>query len=270
MTGRVIVVGSLNIDTVLEAQRHPRVGETIHTISSCTMPGGKGGNQATAAAQAGARVILVGALGHDGERYRRHLNACGIDTHPIIQCDDTATGSAIVIIGETGENSILVSAGANDRVSDADLEGLVFQPGDVVSLQYEVPTRTVLACARQASSAGATVLINPSPWRDEQREALTLADLIVVNELESHELANTAMNPKVCITLGSKGARWGGLSAKAPRIKPVDTTGAGDAFTGTLAAGIAAGAGSERALQNAVAAATAACLPRGAQLWRSV
>lgn len=270
MTGRVIVVGSLNIDTVLEVEHHPRLGETIHTRSSRTMPGGKGGNQAAAAARAGASVTLVGALGADGGRYRRHLEACGVDTGLIAQRDDPASGSAIVIVDDNGENSIIVSEGANACVSEADLAAITFRPGDVASLQYELPASIVLECARRASAVGATVLVNPSPWRDGQNEVLALADVIVVNELEACELGDATMNPAVCLTRGSKGARWDGLSMSAPRIVPVDTTGAGDAFAGTLASGLAAGLGRERALMNAVSAASSACLLPGAQQWCSV
>ena len=269
MNGRVIIIGSLNIDTVLEVDSHPRVGETIHAIMATTMPGGKGGNQATAAATAGASVVMVGAVGADGDRYLRHLALCGVDTR-LTAVVPGASGAATVIVNARGDNSIIVSEGSNAHVDLSQLERITLTSSDVVSLQFELPRGVVRGAAQWASDAGATLIVNPSPWRRDVDDVLRLADVIVVNELEAAQLGDDALAEKVCITRGPAGAVWGGLSVPAPKIEPVDTTGAGDAFTGTLAALLAQGVEREPALQDAVEAASGACLSSGAQAWRSL
>ncbi|WP_033289723.1 ribokinase [Amycolatopsis jejuensis] len=268
MTGRVIVVGSLNLDTVLRLPHLPRPGETVAAPTKVVLPGGKGGNQAVAAARAGAEVLMLGAVGPDGGRYLAHLKASGVETTHIDTVPDTPTGSAVVLTDAAGDNIVVVSEGANAHVQPA-LDDLGLSNDDVVSLQFELPHHTVFSAAKQAKEAGATVLVNPSPWRPAD-DILALADVIVVNELEAAELGDTVPASRRCTTLGARGARWGELSVAATRLEPVDTTGAGDSFTGTLAALLATGHAKETALRRAVAAAGGVCGKSGAQQWRSV
>lgn len=269
MSGRVFVVGSLNIDTVHTVPAHPRVGETIHAVTTTTVPGGKGGNQAVAAAAAGAPTIMVGAVGDDGGRYLEHLGCAGVDTSGVRRAAGVATGAATVIVNAEGDNSIIVTYGANGAVSAEQLAAIALRPGDVVSLQFELRDDVLRAAATWAKEAGATLIVNPSPWRAGLDEVLALADVVLVNELEAADLPAAVPAERICLTLGGDGARWGDLCASAPAISPVDTTGAGDAFAGTLSARLALGSPRAQALQEAVAAASELCLRHGAQQWRS-
>lgn len=265
--GRVFVVGSINVDTVIRVKAHPRPGETVHASGQVTAPGGKGGNQAAAAARAGAPTLMVGRIGSDapGRTYVEHLSALGVDCALVSEAE-TATGQATVMVDDAGENSIIVLEGANGAVTLADIEAMAprLRAGDVLSTQYELPAPIVEAALKAARAAGAYSILNPSPWADRP-ELIALADLVVVNELEAEQLGLAGEG--VCLTLGADGARWGTVAVTAPRITPVDTTGAGDAFTGTLAAGIAAGTDRQQMLAAAVAAASDACLLPNAQDW---
>lgn len=265
---RVVVIGSINIDTVLRVTRHPEVGETVAAISASSVPGGKGSNQAVAAAATGVEVVLVGAVGSDGDRSLRHLGSSGVDTTHVTRRDDAATGGAYVVVSDDGENSIIVTAGANASVVEPDLSGVGLRPGDIAVFQFEQPRATVLNAMRAAAAAGATVVLNPSPWRHGADEELSLADIVIVNEIEASRLAGEVDDAKLVTTLGARGARWGDVRAVSPKIDAVDTTGAGDTFSGTLAGALAVGAAREVALESAVLAASHACLSLGAQTWR--
>ncbi|MDZ8274907.1 PfkB family carbohydrate kinase [Microbacterium aquimaris] len=267
MNGTVVVVGSLNLDTVLEVERIPSPGETVHSLSGAFMPGGKGGNQAAAAAAAGAPTRMIAAVGADGDRYLRHLSAAGIDTSAVARLADVPTGAATVIVGSTGENVIVVTEGANGRVSAEQVAAETWTPDDVVVVQFEIPAAVVRAVATRAADAGATLVVNPSPWRDDLGDVLEQADVVIVNEHERRQLGERVAQDRICTTRGGDGARWAGEVATPEPITPLDTAGAGDAFAGTLAAALMAGAGRGDALQRAVDAATAACLRRGAQQW---
>lgn len=265
----MFVVGSLNIDTVHTVPAHPRVGETIHAVTTTSMPGGKGGNQAVAAAAAGAPTTMVGAVGDDGDRYLEHLRRSGVDTSGVRSAAGLGTGAATVIVNARGDNSIIVTYGANGAVSAEQLAAVALRCEDVVSLQFELPDEMLHAAARWAKGAGATLVLNPSPWRAGLDEVVALADVVIVNELEAADLPAAVPTGDLCLTLGAEGARWGDLSAAAPAIRPVDTTGAGDAFAGTLSAALALGVPRAPALRDAVGAASAMCLQHGAQQWRS-
>ncbi|WP_040167107.1 ribokinase [Microbacterium gorillae] len=266
--GTVYVIGSTNIDTVLSVARHPRVGETLTATGIATFPGGKGANQAAAAAQSGARTVFVTRVGDDdgAARYREHLRRRGADLDRVGTAPGP-TGQASIVVDAEGQNTIIVVPGANaflgaDAV--ADLDGVI-GPGDVISLQLEVPLEVVRAALELARRSGATSLLNPSPWREDVLDLVAAADIVVVNEEEAAQLGED--DDRVVRTLGADGARWGDVTATAPRIHAVDTTGAGDAFTGSLAAALVLGASHAEALQSAVDAATAACLRPGAQQW---
>ena len=266
--GTVYVIGSTNIDTVLTVERHPEVGETINATGVTVMPGGKGANQAAAAALAGARTVFVTSVGSDdgAERYLEHMRLRGIDTSHVARVDGP-TGQATIVVNADGDNSIIVVPGANAALGTdavAALESIVGE-GDLISLQLEVPKDVVRAALQLARRSGARSMFNPSPWQDDIADLVDAADIIVVNEAEAAQLGLD--DDRVIRTLGPDGASWGSARATAKPITPVDTAGAGDAFTGTLAANLVAGASRADALQAAVDAATEACLLPGAQRW---
>ncbi|TCC36250.1 ribokinase [Kribbella speibonae] len=267
MSGVVCVVGSLNVDLVTRVRRHPRPGETVVGDRTRTFPGGKGANQALAAARAGARTRLVGRVGADsnGTAYLAGLGDRGVDCSAVLVTPGEATGSAIVVVDEPGENSIIVSPGANGFVRPADVDAAAVRSADVLLLQLELPPAVVRHAAELAAQAGIKVVLNASPWSAAAAELVDLADVVIVNEHEAAALG--PVRGSVCETLGSRGARWLGAERPAPVIEAVDTTGAGDAFAGTFAAHLAMAASPDRALRSAIAAGAAACGHAGAQGW---
>jgi ribokinase len=272
MTGRVVVLGSINIDLVCTTTTNPGPGETVRGTSLTRRPGGKGANQALAAARAGADVHLVGAVGddHDGRSYERALREHGVETYLVAKFG-LPTGHALVLVDQTAENSIVVVPGANGALSPVEartaLTGL--RTGDVLMLQLELALPTVAAAARHARAAGATVVLNPSPWHPSVSTLLDDVDVLIVNEEEARALGSRPLGVEVVRTLGARGAALEGVSqVGADAVEAVDTTGAGDAFAGTFAAALAHGGDLEEALQQAVAAGSAACLHDGAQPWQ--
>ncbi|HEX5401013.1 MAG TPA: ribokinase [Pseudonocardiaceae bacterium] len=264
--GTVCVVGSLNIDLVTTVQAHPRPGETVRGAGLDRLPGGKGANQALAAARAGARTLLCGRIGADGTDYRDGLAHRGVDCTGVHTVADTPSGHALIAVDGHGENTIIVIPGANGVFTAADVPADVIRSADVLLLQLEVPMPAVLRAAEVARAAGVRVLLNPSPWSIPPAELLSVADPLVVNEHEAKQLPPGAGS--VCVTLGDRGASWGEHTVPAPRGDVVDTTGAGDGFAGALAAALAAGQSEPDALRLAVAAGTEACGWVGAQGWR--
>jgi ribokinase len=266
--GTVCVVGSLNIDLVTTVARHPGPGETVRGNGLRRLPGGKGANQALAAARAGATTVLCGRIGADGTAYRDGLAERGVDCAGVLTVPDTASGHALIAVDERGENTIIVIPGANAALTAAEVDrhAAAIAGADVVLLQLEIPLPSVLLAAELARAAGARVMLNPSPWTVPPAELLAVADPLVVNEHEASELPSGVAG-SVCVTLGAAGARWGELAVPAPDGDVVDTTGAGDSFTGALAAALAAGADRATALRVAVAAGTEACGWLGAQGW---
>jgi ribokinase len=265
--GRVVVLGSLNRDLVVSVARHPAPGETVLGGALSATFGGKGANQAVAAAAAGAATSLVGRVGDDdaGRAYLTRLAVRGVDAAGVTADPDAATGHAIVAVDAAGENAIIVSPGANADVGDAELRALAgLGPGDVLLLQLEVALAVVAAAARAAASAGARVVLNLAPYADLPADVLALADPVVVNEHENALLADRPAS--LLVTLGARGSRWGDLEVPAaPVAEVVDTTGAGDAYCGTLAARLALGDGRGTAMRAASAAAAATVARRGAQ-----
>lgn len=265
----VFVIGSTNVDIVLGVERHPNVGETLTARGVQTVPGGKGANQAAAVALAGGDCVFVSHVGEDdnARRYIDHLAARGVDVSRMAAVPGP-TGTAHIVVDARGENTIIVVPGANATLDVADVEALdgVVGPGDIISLQLEVPRAVVRAAVDLARRSGARSLFNPSPWSEDVADIVADADIIVVNEAESAQLGLTD-DPRVVRTLGAAGAAWGDVRVSAPAIEAIDTTGAGDAFTGTLAAHLTRGASDAEALQAAVNAASEACLLPGAQRW---
>ena len=263
--GTVVVVGSLNIDSTVEVARHPQPGETLLGGDLVKQFGGKGANQAIAAARAGARVGMVGRVGDDadGDAYLRRLQGYGIDTTHIARTHGVPTGHAAIAVDADGENTIIVSPGANGRLTVADLAALTsLAAGDVLLAQLEVDTDVVAEAARIAASRGARVILNLAPYAGLPGDVLELADPVVVNEHENAQLEADGYAPRsVLVTRGGTGSQWGEVTVAAGVASTVvDTTGAGDCYCGTLAAGLAAGLGERDAME---AASTAAALSVG-------
>lgn len=265
----ICVVGSVNMDLGFDVDTLPRPGETVLAASFRSTPGGKGANQAVAAARAGASVQFVGAVGDDpaAAALREHLTANGVGTDGLITLPGPS-GSAVVVVDSAGENLIVVAPGANGRLTldSAALRGLVVDC-DVLLLQLEIPVTTATAAAREARSAGATVIVNASPSGGDPSELSQLAeatDVVVVNEAEATQWVWPV--PHRVITRGARGASYVGsgkeLTVAAPTVEVVDTSGAGDVFAGVLAAGWAAG--HDEALRRACAAGALATLVPGA------
>lgn len=257
--GRVWVVGSCNVDLPWRVARHPQVGETIVGEALDRLPGGKGLNQAVAAARMGVDVSLVGCVGEDeaGAWLRATARQEGIDDGAVSVAAGASTGQALIVVDADGANTVTVDAGANGALVVGELAVGV---GDVVVAQLEVPTDAVAAAFDRARWAGATCLLNPSPV-GEGRSLVGDVDVVVVNELEAAELA-AELDPArqvVVATLGERGVRWAGPSGSGAiggvAVAAVDTTGAGDCFLGVLAAGLAEGWALERAIDRANRAA---------------
>lgn len=266
--GCVWVVGSLNIDLVSRVHRFPAAGETVTGNSVERFPGGKGANQAVAAAAAGAVVRLIGRIGDDadGARYLAALRARSVDVTGVVVEPDCSSGYAFVLVDDQAENCIVVTPGANGRLHDSDVARLRPQAGDVVMLQLEVPMPVIEQAVAIANDARALVLLNLAPYRDVDPAVIAACDVVVVNEHEAELLAFTGIVPRsVVVTRGAEGATWDGRCAASRAEVVIDTTGAGDAFAGTLAAALAAGADRQSALELAVSAGSRAVAWRGAQ-----
>jgi len=268
--GRVIVVGSLNVDLVTHVERIPRPGETLLGEGLERLAGGKGANQAVAAREAGAEVVMVGAVGDDdaGRSYAKRLRRLGIGA--ALDVVDGPSGHAMITVDEAGENAIVVIPGANARLAAGALAAVEdVGPGDVVLVQLEIPLTTVAAVARRASGRGARVVINCAPYAVLPPDVVALADPVVVNESEAALLADGDQVPgSLLVTFGAAGAMWDGERVEGvavPGHKVVDTTGAGDAFCGALASALAAGADRSAALRRAVEAGARAVQRVGAQ-----
>jgi ribokinase len=266
---RICVVGSVNMDIGFDVDTLPHPGETVLAASARSTPGGKGANQAVAAARAGAHVQFVGALGDDAAapKLREHLTANGVGTDGLITVPGPS-GSAVVVVDSAGENLIVVAPGANGRLTleSAALRGIVADC-DVLLVQLEIPIATATAAAREARSAGNTVMVNASPSGGDQAELAELAeatDVVVVNETEAAQWVWPVAHR--VITRGARGASYSGcgreLTVAPPAVEVVDTSGAGDVFAGVLAANWTSGY--DHALRRACAAGALATLVPGA------
>ncbi len=265
----VWVLGSVNVDVVVAVERHPQPGETLVGSDPEVRFGGKGANQAVAAARAGARVRLLGAVGDDAEgaAYAERLAASGVDTGGL-RTVPGPTGRAFIAVAAGGENTIIVSPGANAAVGEADLAALAgIAAGDVLLLQLEVGLDTVAAAARRAAAAGARVVLNIAPYADLPPDVLALADPVVANASEAALLAAAGGRPEqLLITRGEHGSAWGGTDVPAAPVERVlDTTGAGDSYCGALAAALAGGAERLAAMSTAAEAAARTVEHEGAQ-----
>jgi ribokinase len=278
--GRVFVAGSINMDVVATAERHPRIGETVAGNAVLYFPGGKGANQAVAAARLGVPTRLIGRLGKDvfGDELKAFLAAQGVDLSFVQQTSKAHTGTAVITIANA-DNTIVVIPGANALVSAADVAAPVLANGDVAVSQFEIPLPSISAFFSRARAAGATTILNPAPAIEAERDLLDLADILVLNESELGLLAKTELRDTdaaavfieaarslqtkgktICVTLGKRGvlALVDGKPLIIPghTVKAIDTTGAGDCFVGAVAAQLATGASIREALDYANSAAS--------------
>ena len=283
----IVVVGSLNRDRLLRVDRIPRAGETVLAEAAGSHRGGKGANQAVAAARLGASVAMVGKVGADSEgtSYLRALVAEGIDVEGVTVDIDAPTGEAFILLGGDAENAIVVVPGANAALTAADvsLAATALEGAAVVLLQLEIPMEAVKAAAQLA---GGTVILNPAPAADIGTQLLAHVDVVVPNRGElallvaaeeavdldgviaqAQELARPDL--AVVVTMGAHGAvlvtDGAPVHVAAPDVVPVDTTGAGDAFCGGLADAVARGEDLEEAVRRAVVVGALATTRVGAQ-----
>ena len=278
---RVFVAGSINMDVVATAERHPRIGETVAGNAVLYFPGGKGANQAVAAAKLGAPTTLMGCIGKDafGDELRAFLAAQGIDLSLLRETTEAHTGTAIITLAKA-DNTIVVIPGANARVNASDVTAPTLAKGDIAISQFEIPLPAIGAFFRHANAAGATTILNPAPALEFDRGLLDFVDLLILNETELGFLTRTELrdtddaarfidaarslqagkNRIICVTLGKRGvvALVNGEPLFIPgrSVKAIDTTGAGDCFVGAVAAQLAGGKSIGDALDYANAAAS--------------
>ncbi|MFC5800466.1 ribokinase [Streptomyces formicae] len=272
MTG-IVVLGSTNMDLVAYVAKAPQRGETVTGREFRTVPGGKGANQAVAAARAGGDVSMIGAVGTDdfGVRLRAALDGSGVDTDRL-RTADGPSGTAHIVVDDEGGNAIVVVPGANGTVDHlAPGDEAVIAAADALLLQLELPLAGVIAGAEAARRHGVRTVLTPAPAQPLPPELLAATDLLVPNEHEAAVLAGTTdpgaaaeallrQVPEVVITLGAAGSLYAARGAepvtvRAPRVRAVDTTAAGDTFVGALAVAIVEGRPMPAAMAWASAAA---------------
>lgn len=293
MAGKIVVIGSLNMDLVGCAQRIPVVGETIVGHKYFSEPGGKGANQAYAAAKLGGRVAMLGRVGSDefGRQMRLNLEQVGCDVNELLTIPGAMSGIALIFVADTGQNSIIIVPGANDRFSPEDVDAAqgFLKGAALILLQLENPLLTVLAAARAAHRAGARVILDPAPARPVPEELFELSDIITPNETEAAILADLppgSLNPEqalaiarklqarkartVIVKLGEQGCMLveGAKSqlVPAPKVKAVDTTAAGDVFNAGLAVALSEGLGLAAACKFANSSAALSVTRLGTQV----
>lgn len=276
----IVVVGSLNMDFVAQVAELPLPGQTVLGSGFVTIPGGKGGNQACAAARLGGRARMIGRVGEDvfGDQLRAGLAASGVDVGGVLSTAATPSGVALIFVQQRGQNQIVVAGGANLCLTPADVEGvLAGGDGGFLLLQLESPLDAVTASASLARARGMTVILDPAPARDLPDALLSLVDILTPNETEAMTLLGrrepavsldqapgvaAALRARgagtVILKLGEKGAfvatATEGYHLPAPRVEAIDATAAGDTFNGALAVALAEG----RTLRDAVGFANAA------------
>jgi ribokinase len=286
----IVVVGSLNVDVSLVAERIPRAGETLRADGLALGPGGKGANQAIAAARLGGRVHMVGRVGDDvfAEIPLRALREAGVDVTCVHARPGVHTGTAAIVVDRTsGQNAIAVAGGANKTLSPEDVRAAVgaFRSSAVLLVQLEAPLETVDAALALARECSVITVLDPAPALALSDDLLRKVDVLTPNETEAEALAGMHIHDvesaaaagarlrdrtlgDVVVTLGERGCVWvwssGFQHVPAPRVRALDTTGAGDAFNGGLATALARGEPLSKALLAAVRAGSAATLRRGA------
>ena len=286
---KIVVVGSINMDLVTNVEAFPRPGETIHSMGVAYHPGGKGANQAVAAARSGARVQMIGAVGTDSfaQTLIDNLAESGADTANILR-KEGHSGLAVITVEQSGENQIILAGGSNKAFSFDEIEGrIAWDEAYAILLQNEIAWDTTAAVMREAKRRGVPVWLNPAPALKLERETLALIHTCILNETEIEVItgekvsgAEDAMRAakllldagveQVVVTLGDKGCAWvrrGGEPVVVPafKVRAVDTTAAGDTFIGAAAAAACEGKPMLEALRFAAAASAIAVTREGAQ-----
>jgi len=291
MQAKIVIVGSLNMDLVTRAPRLPKAGETLSGHSFVTVPGGKGANQAVAAARLGASVAMIGCVGDDayGEQLRGALLAEGIDCQAVSRIERESSGVALIVVDDSSQNAIVIVAGGNGHMTSAVVDGFdaLLRQADVIICQLEIPMATVGHVLRRGRELGKTVILNPAPasgplpvewygWIDylipNESEASALTGLPVESVATADAAASALMKAgvgKVIVTLGEQGALFATHARSqhfpAPKVSPVDTTAAGDTFVGGFAAALAAGKSESDAILFGQTAAALSVTRSGAQ-----
>ncbi|HUG35193.1 MAG TPA: ribokinase [Anaerolineales bacterium] len=283
----ILVVGSLNADLVVRAPRFPQPGETISGSDLEVIPGGKGANQAVAAARLGANVSILGRVGKDnfGDFLLDNLKQNHVDISRVLR-DNSSTGTAIIVVDENGQNCIVLSPGANGKVTPADVESASFPHHSLILFQLEIPTPTVLRAAQRARENKLRIILNPAPAKEIPDDLIALADYIVPNETELSLLTGQTVSDissaekaakqlldrgarNVIVTLGSKGALIVNKAiikqVDAYKVEVVDTTAAGDAFIGGFATALLQDKSLEESVRFGCACGALAVTKFGAQ-----
>ncbi len=285
---KIVVVGSMNMDHVVNCQRLPRPGETISGSRFDTYPGGKGANQAAAVGQLGGGPLFIGARGRDdtGSKLEAHLQEKGVKTE--LKLSESKTGTAHIFVTEDGENHIVIIAGANADLTPGDIEARknILEEAEVVLLQLEIPLDTVIKTAGLAAETGAEVLLDPAPARKLPEDLLENIDFLLPNSQELEQLTEDGAVDldddldraeslqelgvdNILLTRGERGALLVGrrdvFEVKAQEVEVVDTTAAGDAFAGAFALGLAEGLSPQKATELGTAYGSAAVSRPGAQ-----
>lgn len=288
---RILIVGSLNMDTVLEVPYLPRAGETITGKNITLIPGGKGANQAYAAGKLGGDVVMAGAVGDDsfGDRLRANLKEVGVNTTPIVVISGVPTGQAYIIVDDNGENSITLIRGTNGEVTCKMAESWkkYIETCDILIMQLEIPLDTVLYVKNLAVRLGKTVILDPAPAKKEFPDGFWQGiDYIKPNETELSILTGKAIDTKeniinaasemldkgvknVIVTLGEKGCFLVNRSVQkffpVEKVKAVDTTAAGDCFTAAFALALSRGETEDEAVNFGQKVSSIAVTRKGAQ-----
>jgi len=288
--GKIVVLGSLNMDLIIRMARLPAAGETMLGGDLVTALGGKGANQAVAAARLGGDVAMIGRVGADayGQAQQVALHKEGIDTQWLLSDPSAPTGVAFILLEETGQNSIVVSPGANHRLAPDDVRATqnALESASCLVMQLETPLATVAEAASQAVQKGVRVILNPAPAQPLPASLLASVYALILNETEASQLTGLSVDRDaeirqagrrlleqglhyVVLTLGGRGAFWmtpqrSGFTP-AFEVQVVDTTGAGDAFVGAFAVALAEGMGEDEAARFACSAGALATTRLGAQ-----
>lgn len=288
--GEIAVVGSLNMDLVVRTEEMPRPGETVHGQEFTTIPGGKGANQAAAAARLGAEVEMIGRVGEDdfGTNILDNMRAQGVGISHIVRDPEVASGIAMIIVDRAGENSIVVAPGANGQMTMQDVRAAqeMLAQTPYVIMQFEIPLSVVRETIALASQFGSRVILNPAPAYSVSSDFFEGLYCLVVNETETETFTGLAVDdldaareagqalreegiPVVVITLGAQGAllltEERTVHVPAHQVDVVDTTAAGDAFVGGLAVGLLRGLEIAEAVRYATCAGTLTTTVLGAQ-----
>lgn len=284
---KILVVGSINMDLVTITKRTPVIGETIIGEDFKMIPGGKGANQAVAAARMGAEVAFIGAVGEDiyGDRLIKTLGNEGINISGIAKAKNLPTGIATIIVDEKANNSIIVVPGANSKVQVENLyENMeLIDWSDIIILQLEIPLETVIECIIEGKKRGKTIIFNPAPVQRFDKRIFKYIDYLIVNEIEAKQIAETDEEDyaklvekliemgfkNVLMTVGENGVLYNEDNEikhiPALRVNAIDTTAAGDSFVGTFATSLGSGADKDTAILDAVKASAITVTRVGAQ-----